>query len=253
MAKESLTFNKLEIFSNETGNSVDLRAGIPILEYRESVFVPYVVVECRVVDTGNAIEVDGRRVSVLEGIKCQGVEKVELDIQDSQENRIKFSSENTLRVAATTEISTSFKLNTFKLTLVSPEAFDNLLVENECREAYGGRISDIVRAIISQNLKSTKPTTNFDETLEVFNQQGKSRKPFDFILDLQRISIPEQVQTDSGKTSKGNMAGYLFWQTSEGFCFKSLDNLFRFSGGYLNYSDSRGRKIKNYKQDLKKY
>jgi len=247
MSKESLTLHRLEIYSNEDESlSVDLRAGTPRLEYRESIFLPYVMVECDIVDTGNAVEVDGRRVSVLEGIKCQGVEKVDFEIEDAVGNKISLFGDNHLRLAATNDITSSFKGNTFKLSMVSPEAFDNLLVENECRNPYGGRISDIVREIISNNLRSNKSTTNFDETSPPFNQQGKSRKPFDFILDLQQLAIPEAAQTDSGQTAKGHMAGFLFWQTSQGFCFKSLDNLFHFEGAYLSYTDSRGRRIKNY-------
>ena len=248
MSKDSLTFKKFEIYSNDDeSSSVDLRGGTPRIEYRESVFLPYVVVVCNIVDTGNAVLVDDRYVSVLEAIKCQGVEKVDFAIEDSLGNKINLDGDDYhLRVAATSEISTSFKATTFKLSLVSSEAFDNLPTENECRNAYGGKISDIVKSIIKNNLKSTKETTNFDVTLDTFNQQGKSRKPFDMILDLQKICIPESVQTDKGKTSKGHLAGYLFWQTSEGWNFKSLDNLFKFSGSYLKYIDNRGRAIKNY-------
>jgi len=202
MSKDSLTFKKFEIYSNDDeSSSVDLRGGTPRIEYRESVFLPYVVVECHIVDTGNAVLVDDRYVSVLEAIKCQGVEKVDFAIEDSLGNKINLDGDDYhLRVAATSEISTSFKATTFKLSLVSPEAFDNLIIENECRNAYGGKISDIVKSIIKNNLKSTKETTNFDVTLDTFNQQGKSRKPFDMILDLQKICVPESVQTDKGKT-----------------------------------------------------
>ena len=247
MPKDSLTFKKFTIYSNENeSSSVDLRSGTPRIEYRESVFLPYIVVDCHIVDTGNAVLVGDRYVSVLEAIKCQGVEKVDFAIEDSFGNKINLDDDNHLRVAATSEINMSFKATTFKLSLVSPEAFDNLLIENQCRIPYGGKISDIVKAVIRNNLKSTKSTDNFDTALEVFNQHGKSRRPFDMILDLQKICVPESVQTDKGKTSKGHLAGYLFWQSSDGWYFKSLDNLFKFSGSYLKYIDNKGRTIKNY-------
>ena len=247
MSKDSLTFKKFTIYSNDDSSSVDLRGGTPRIEYRESIFLPYVVVECYIVDTGNAVKVDDKYVSVLEAIKCQGLEKVDFSIEDSLGNKINLDDEDYyLRVAATSEINMSFKASSFKLSLVSPEAFDNYLIENQCRIPYSGKISDIVVSIIKNNLKSSKDTDNFDSTLDVFNQQGMSRRPFDMILDLQKICIPESVQTDEGKTSKGHLAGYLFWQTSEGWNFKSLDNLFKFSGSYLKYVDNRGRAIKNY-------
>ena len=64
------------------------------------------------------------------------------------------------------------------------------------------------------------------------------------ILDLQPLAIPDSVQTDDGKSAKGNLAGYLFWQTTEGFCFKSLDKIFKITGTFPNYIDDRGRRIK---------
>ena len=39
---QPIIYKKLEVFSNETGESVDIRSGVPVLEYRESVLSPYV-------------------------------------------------------------------------------------------------------------------------------------------------------------------------------------------------------------------
>ena len=68
-------------------------------------------------------------------------------------------------------------------------------------------------------------------------------EPFDFLTECQRLGVPNE---SGGSGSNNKMAGYLFWQTSDGFNFKSLDRIFKISGSYLNYSDSRGRRIKHY-------
>ena len=43
--KEAFKFNLLEIKSNLTDERIDLRAGIGRVEYRESVFSPYIEVD----------------------------------------------------------------------------------------------------------------------------------------------------------------------------------------------------------------
>ena len=248
-SKESFKFDKFLVVDNEdTSTSVDLRSGVAEITYRESIFLPYIVVEAKIADTGNSVTVDGRVMSTLEGIKCQGLEKIEVKITDTteEENIIDFTGDNALRLSGTTEINTSFKTDTFHLSAVANEAFDNLLLETECRELYTGKISEVVKKIVANNLGSTKNFNHIDITENSISQQGFSRKPFDMILDLQKLSIPQGILTDDGKSSRGNMAGYLFWMSHDGYYYKSLDNLFSYGGSYLNYYDNKGAKIKNY-------
>ena len=73
----------LEVYSNEDNNSVDIRGGVPVLEYRESVLCPYITIDMVVVDTGTALgakEKTGERgtVGILDTIKFQGTEKFRL-------------------------------------------------------------------------------------------------------------------------------------------------------------------------------
>ena len=225
-SKESLQFNKFEIYSNEGVGSVDLRSGTPRIEYRESVFVPYVTITAAIVDTGNAFEANdgsGKTISLLDSIKCQGTEKILFDIEDGNGNKIKFTNDNDLRVDSTSFITESFKSTSFILSVVSKEAYENTFLENRCRNPYSGKMSDIVSDIIKNNLKSNKKV-DVDVTLTNLNQYGKDRYPFEMILDIQKLSVPDIEK------AKGNMAGYLFWQTSKGYHFKSLDKLFNSTG-----------------------
>ena len=60
MAAESLKFNMFEMYSNEDPNvSVSLMgSGNPVIEYRESVFMPYVEIVAHLIDTGNTLPAD---------------------------------------------------------------------------------------------------------------------------------------------------------------------------------------------------
>ena len=232
-SKESITFNKFEVYSNEGKGSVDLRSGTPRIEYRESVFLPYVSVTCAIVDTGNSFDANdgsGSAIGLLEAIKCQGTEKVLLNIEDGEGNKIDLSKDTDLRVSNTSHIIQSFKSTSFILTMVSKEAFDNTLLDNRVRRRFDAKISEIAKIILKQDLKTEKNINDIDETINDLHQFGGDRYPFEMLLDIQKLAIPN-IQD-----AKGKMAGYLFWQTSKGFHFKSLDKLF----------DKTGKTIKRY-------
>jgi len=234
---EALRFNKFEVHSNEGMGSVDLRSGTPRIEYRESVFVPYVTITCAIVDTGNSFAANdgsGSAISLLEAIKCQGTEKVLFNIEDGKGNKIDFSKDIDLRVSNTSHIVQSFKSASFILTMVSKEAFDNTLLENRVRRRFDAKISEIARTILTQDLKTEK-NLDIDETSNDLHQFGRDMYPFEMLLDIQKLAIPNIAD------AKGKMAGYLFWQTSNGFHFKSLDKLF----------DKTGKTIKRYIENKK--
>lgn len=252
MSKESITFNKFQVYSNENdSDSVDVRSGISILEYRESVFSPSVSVNCFIVDTGNSFPTNEGTISLLESIKCQGYEQVDFSIQDGNGNKIEF---NDLRVTVTSNITSSIKRETFTLSLTSEDSFNNCDENTWCKQtSFPGKISDIVKSILVNNLKTKKKLNNFDETLNTFPGKGGGKNPFEVIGELQKIAIPSSINDSKTSLSspKGKVAGYLFWETSEGYCFKSLDKLFEVNGNYLKYTDGRGKRIKHFVQDNK--
>ena len=244
--EESLQFNIFEIQSNVDDKIIDLRAGTPRFEYRESVFSPYVEVTAYLVDTGNTVPSDDgsdSAVGLLEGGYCQGTENVLFQVQDKNGFRISLANEDgaDLRLASVTNSKSSFQNQTYTITAVSKEAFDNTLLDNRCKMQYSGKISDIALIILKNDLKSVKWSDTFvDETLNEYHEFGKERYPFEMLLDLQKLAIPN-LQTSAGKNSLGQTAGYLFWQTSERFHFRSLDKIF----------DTTGKRIKKFIENKK--
>tara|TARA_Y100000361_G_C11150200_1_gene340582 strand:- start:45 stop:1412 length:1368 start_codon:yes stop_codon:yes gene_type:complete len=227
--EESLKFNKFEIESNIDGKIIDLRAGSPVFEYRESVFSPYIEITTHLVDTGNTVEKDdgdGSAIGLLEAGYCQGTEVVRFNIEDRFKRQINLTKDSDLRLASVTSAKQSFQNQTFTITAVGKEAFDNTLIDNRCRRQYSGKISDIALRIIKEDLKSAKWGGTFvDVTDNEYHEYGQDRYPFEMLLDLQKLAIPN-IQTSDGKRATGQTAGYLFWQTWDRYHFRSLDKLF---------------------------
>ena len=233
-------YNALAIRANVGDEElVDLRTGNPIIEYRESVFMPYVEVRAYIVDTGNTVPTDdGKQSSIglLDAEIAQGTEEVFFAIEDEKGTRIDLPN---LRLAQISNIKQSFQNQTYTLTAVSKEAFDNTLLKNRCKSKYSGKISEIAAAIIRKNLRSNK-TLNIDETLNEYHEWGDNKYPFELLLDIQKLSIPN-IQVSDGKSAKGKTAGYLFWETALGYNFKSLDKIF----------DTTGKTIKRFIENKK--
>ena len=237
MTANPLQFNKFEIKSNVDGKTVDLRgSGNPVIEYRESIFMPYVEISAYIIDTGNTFPADDGTdagVGLLDAGFGQGTETIKFKLADEKGHVIDLSKDSDLRVASIKGDYQAFKNQSFLMTIVSKEAFDNTLLKNRVGGGeektdikYSGKISSIARSIIKENLKSPKAQSmNIDETLNEYHGFGQDRTPFEMILDLQQLAIPN-VQTSKGKSAKGNTAGYLFFQTSLGYQFRSLDKLF---------------------------
>ena len=245
MTTPALQFNKFEMKSNVSDRTVDLRGnGNPIIHYRESVFMPYIEITAYIVDTGNTLPADDGTdagVGLLDDGFAQGTETILFNIEDEKGNKINLSRDTDLRVSSVIGDYQAFKNNSFQLKIVSKEAFDNTLLQNRCNQKFSGKISSIARAIIKENLKSPKASSmNVDETLDDYHAWGQDRTPFEMLLDIQQLAIPN-IQTSKGKTAKGNTAGYLFFQTSHGYQFRSLDKLY----------DTTGRTIRRYIENSK--
>lgn len=142
MSITALQFKQFLITSNSeidpaTGKNktVDLRSGTPRFEYRESVFLPYIEITAYGVDTGNTLPADdgtGAGVGLLDSGFGQGTETVQFSIEDAKGNRINLSRDTDLRVGAWSNDHQGFKSNSYKITIVSKEAFDNTLLKNRC-------------------------------------------------------------------------------------------------------------------------
>ena len=215
IAAKEYDISRFEITSNE-GKTLDVSLGCVQLQYYESILDNTVRVSTILVDSGDRI--DGQSVSVLEmeDLKLTGGEEVSLEMEDGYGQKLKFSGDSQLRIKS---IHDAIETNTlsYMIDLWSKECLDNELVETRVTKRYDGKISDSIESILKNALKTPK-VIDTDETENLFSFLGRSEKPFYKCAWLAKRSIP------TGSTGKS--AGYLFFETADGFKFKSIDKLF---------------------------
>jgi|TARA_B100000287_G_scaffold152764_1_gene144369 hypothetical protein len=208
----NIKINKAIITSNQDeSRSVDLRAS-DVVEYREHMFRDSVEVSFIFSDTGNTL--DGKSLS--EALPLQTTENFEFEIQDAKERKLKIN----LNVNKVTPILKDQQKENILLTLTSEEFIKNEMYSSSVNERYDGKISDHVKSIIENNLKSKIKEENLEITANNFNFIGNKRKAFYIIRWLSKKCIP----VANGKM--GDTAGFAFYQTSDGYHFKSIDSLF---------------------------
>ena len=207
------TVSKLKILSNKQKDKfVDLTNGLCRLMYYESILQDTVKAEVVFADTGNSI--DGK--SVLEGLPLVGTEDVELECKDNNDTKLKIN----LNVNKVTQINEESTASMIRLDLVSEEFLRNEGGNSRLNVRFDGKISDHIKRILTDFLKTEKKL-DIEETNNNYNFIGNNRKPYYAMNWLSKTSIP----TIAGE--KGKTGGFFFFETSEGFKFKSIDGIFK--------------------------
>jgi len=209
---------KAEIKSNKGDSTVSLVNGFVQVMYYESILQDCIKVDYIFADTGNTI--DGK--SAMEGLPIVGTEDFELSFQDNGEVKLEFSEDNKniLIVNKVTPQEANAGKSIITLNLVSEEFIRNEEGGSQVNVRMDGKISDHIKEILENKLKTEKDIEDIEETANNFNFVGNNKKPFYTMNWLSKFGVPSK-DGEMGKT-----AGYFFWETSEGFHFKSIDALF---------------------------
>ena len=209
--------SKAEITSNEGGTTASLVNGFVSLMYYESILQDSVKVDFIFTDTGNSV--DGK--SVMEGLPIVGTEDFELKFEDNQEVKLEFGSDNnnTLIVNKVTPRTVDTAKSIVTLNLVSEEFIRNEEGASRINVRMDGKLSDHITNIL-ENFLITEKELDIEDTSNNYNFVGNNKKPYYTMNWLSKFGVPSQ-DGESGST-----AGFFFWETSEGFKFKSIDSLF---------------------------
>jgi hypothetical protein len=212
---EPSNINLFSVTSNKTKKNVDIANGTTELYYYESILQQAIKVSCVYADTGNSVENDGKYMSVIEGLPLVGQEKMQLVMTDNLNNKLDLS----LYVNKISPLNQDSRRSLISLDLVSKEYILNEQIRVKNR--FNGKISDHIRYILTDsNCLNTKKNIDIEETLNNYNFIGNNKKPIYLCNWLSRRSVPNT------QNAKGNTAGYLFFETSNGFQYKSIDKLF---------------------------
>ena len=210
------------ITSNEDkSKQVDLVGGLISIAYFENLMSDTLRATITFNDTGTNSSAKIKE-SILEGLPIVGQEKVVLKFEDNNKVTIGDKPEPVMYANKVTPISEDTRKTQIQLDLVSAEFIRN--EKTRITKRYDGKISDHVKQLLTEGnsigLKTKKDVSDIDETLNNYNYIGNNKKPFYIINWLSRKSISAQNQ------KKGKSAGYFFFETADGFHFKSIDSLF---------------------------
>ncbi len=208
---------KADIKGNEEGE-VSLVNGFVQLYYHESILQDSVRADFIFADTGNTI--GGK--SAMEGLPIVGTEDFTLAFADNNEEKLEFSEDNknTLIVNKVTPEQVDAAKMIVSLSLVSEEFIRNEEGGSHINVRMDGKISDHIKEILENKLKTEKDIEDIEETKNNYNFVGNNKKPFWTMNWLSKFGVPKE-EGEQGKT-----AGFFFWETSEGYHFKSIDAMF---------------------------
>jgi len=242
-ASDRSVYEEIIIESTVNDSTVDLRTGVQSLDYYENVFSPTITAKILVTNTGNSVN----GTTVNQGLPLRGGERVSIRIAPNYEKNIPldFSKEgDQLYVSSITNVITTESSETFVLNLCSREAISNETSRVPVKFPTSSPISASVEKIIKEYLAHSKPI-DIDKTMNKYGFIGNMRKPFTILTWLASKSVPEM-------TGDGT-AGYFFYQTKEGYHFKSVDKLIAqspvetyFSTGVVSKLNDENRKIISY-------
>jgi len=230
---EASFIERLDVISNKNqGKSVSVSGGTIRLMYYESILQDSIRATVTFVDSGNAVD----NKTSLEGLPIVGQERTYVKFKDNNNNTLDL----VMYVNKVTPLSDDTTKSMVQLDLTSKEFIMNEKIRLNTR--FDGKISNHIRKILTdQNYLATEKKVDIEETSNNYNFIGNNRKPYYAMNWLSKKAVPNL----SG--AKGNTAGYFFFETSEGFKFKSIDALLaqqkKKSIIYNQSPDSRGENI----------
>ena len=228
-AVKDFNITKFRIYSNRNNKFADIpqKEGIFVnLHYYESILENQVKATAIIADTGYSIESDGKYVGLIEGLDMCGGEKVELHMEDGYGNQLRFSDEKSLYIGRIRNKMEHTQNMVFVIDLVTKEFFTNELVETRVDERFDGKISTSVDKILKNFLKTEKDI-DIETTENEYSFIGHTEKPFYKCTWLGKRSIPV------GSTAAS--AGFFFFETHDGFKFKSIEKLLDENRKYKKY------------------
>jgi len=220
---------KFKIYSNYGKPPIDVSLAEVTLNYYESILDHTVRVTASFIDTGN--RTDGKNTgSILEqiGSNLNAGEKVELQMVDSNKQKLYLDGDYSLRVKEIRNIVEDTLKTAFTIDFYSKECIENEFAETRVVKRYDGKITDSVLAILKRDCIKTPKPVEVDPCINDFNFIGNTEKPFYKLVWLAKRCVPE-----IGNAS-GNLAGYFFYEVGDngrgivgGYKFKSIDKLFQ--------------------------
>ena len=222
---------RVDIKSAKKGSkdTVSVLGGTVRVLYFESILSDSVRATVTFTDAGNTMSKTNRRgrrttakkVSAVEGLPITGSEEVYLKFTDNHGNTLDFSEKNnnSLFVNQLFPLATGSETTdkSYIIDLAPLEWITNDKGGQQVRKVFSGQISDHVKTILTDVLKTEKKL-DIEETKSTLDFCGNNTKPYYTLNDLSTKAVSQSQK-------EGATAGYFFWETSNSYHFKSIDSL----------------------------
>ena len=218
--------------------------GAPVVfKYYESLLQDVIYATVTYVDGGTLKPGNGGPGgTAVVDLPITGSESVYLEFEDVNEEKIIIKE---LLINKVTEIFEDSGKTMVTLEMNSKELFDNDKIRLNKR--FDGKISDHIKKILTDSdYLETKKELHIEDSVDEYNKIMNNKKPFYMMNYLSTLAIPSSGNSDASK----NSAGYLLWETSKGFHFRSVDWLFNIDTNprkksiiYNETSDAGGKDI----------
>lgn len=214
VAVGSLRFNAVELIALNDTKRIDLTNSVVFVDYFEDILSPCVTMNMQIA-TGN---------SIFNTLPIRGGEKVVFDISTATGN-FTLDGDYGMYVYKVSGYASDGQKEMFTLHLVSKEGLTN--ETSRCQKKYEKLpINEHVTSILDEVLTTKKyESSNIERTSNSYSFIGNQKKPFHILTWLGPKGIPSTGSSGtSGELAKG-VAGFLFYETKDGFNFKSIDKL----------------------------
>ena len=196
---------------SKNGKESVLKAKTINFNYYESLYSPVITANMMFLDAGGSTSDDKDNItSIKEGLPITALEDLQVKIQ-TKFGTLDFTKDP-FKVVSSPIMHQESNRQTVLLNLVNEKEIKNS--EIPIFDRFVGKISDTVTKILQQKLQISQDKIDVESTKNSYGITGKGRGALNIILDLCRRSVPV----------KGD-AGYFFFQTQDGFNFKSIDTL----------------------------
>ena len=191
-------------------------AGVQSIDYYESILSPSISVQVKILDVDGNLSAKG----------VYGGEKLAIKIvagKDSEfEDFVITPEDHELILNSIKDITSGVKQQTATLQFVSKDLIKN--ESSKINKRYVGNVTDSVKDILTKDPKGIKTTKSIDDVDRASNNYafvGNKHNAFDLIQKLQ----PKAGGAGYDDKKKSDY-GFLFFETFDGYHFRSLRSLF---------------------------
>ena len=225
--------------AKDGGNMIDASGVVVDIKYYEDVLSNSVSLSAIITESGESDNKKMGNKGILNGLPVRGGEPSTIIIEDYDGNVLSFKDDSKLYVNRVRNVIPGTQKDVYSIDFTSRELFAN----EQCRvvRRYDGKISENIKEILEKSTSGdvgikTKKKVTVDNS-NSYNFIGNDRKPFYVCTWLASKAAPDRGDLTGGT------AGYLFYETYDGFNFRSIDLLFeqKPKGNYLysNTADSK--------------